>query len=466
MGVIDILEKGEPGEFVLERIQGEGRWTGTLPFTSPFIRPGEFRLLARRGDYRIERSIDVRPGMTNRIEIEFAYGALDISTIPEGAAITLAGKAMGDSPKVLGRLIPGSYTLELRKDGYDPVRIETPVLGNETNRVVRELVNTRYREAMDRFQSARDRRRFVEAEAALHDALLAIPGDAAALKEEPTAKLDAVRERAMRSMERGAFSEAEGYLKDAEFLDPGSAATKALWDDLSRFRKEAAEASIEAEKHRKEEVDRDRKRKTDEAIAAAKGAAAAGDLERARARLSEAKELIPEDPRVKEVEAAIAEADAKNRAEISRLQLEDQVKNRRNELQSALEQSVREEKHRPVKTMTWRTTKSARQVEFACEPKEGKGMAVYDLSSPRDYLSTWRNGRTLPILGVGTYIRFGAVTLSPGHTEVFAMLYSLVAGDDGRPTPDPSDERNSARLRTIGESLKKALDGDLEPIPQ
>ena len=150
VGVIEILQKGEPGEFVLERIQGDGRWTGTLPFSSPFVRPGEFRLIARRGDYRIERSIDVRPGLTNRIEIEFAYGALDISTKPEGAAITLAGKAMGDSPKVVSGLIPGAYTLELRKDGYDPVRIETPVLGNETNRIVLGLVNTRYREAMER----------------------------------------------------------------------------------------------------------------------------------------------------------------------------------------------------------------------------------------------------------------------------------------------------------------------------
>ena len=466
VGVIDILQKGESGEFVLERIRGEGRWTGTLPFTSPFVRPGEFRLLARRGEYRIDRSIDVRPGVTNRVEVEFAYGALDISTKPEGAAIAVSGRALGESPKVLGGLIPGSYTLELRKDGYDLVRVETPVLGNETNRIVRVLVNTRYREAMDRFQGARDRMRFVEAEAALKEALLALPGDPVATKEAAAAKLDALGERAMRAMERGAFSEAEGYIKEVEALEPGSAATKALWDDLARLRKEAADAKVEAERRRKEEADRDRKRKTDEAIAEAKGAASAGDLDRARARLSEAKELTPEDPSVKEVEGAIAEAEAKVKAEIARLQLQDQVKNRRIELRSALEQAVRDEKHRPVKTMTWRTSKSARQVEFACEPKEGKGMDVYDLSSPRDYLSTWRNGRTLPILGVGTYIRFGAVTLSPGHTEVFAMLYSLVAGDDGRPTSDPSDERNSARLRTIGESLKKALDGDLEPIPQ
>lgn len=466
VGVIEIVQKGEPGEFVLERTRGEGRWTGTLPFSSPFVRPGEFRLLARRGEYRIDRSIDVRPGVTNRIEIEFAYGALDISTKPEGAAITLAGKAMGDSPKVLGGLIPGAYTLELRKDGFDPVRIETPVLGNETNRIVRSLVNTRYREAMDRFQGARDRRRFVEAEAALRDALLALPGDAAALKEEPATKLDAVRDRAMRSMERGAFTEAEGYLKEVEALDPGSAATKALWDDLARLQKEAAEASIEAEKRRKEEAERERRRKTDVAIAEAKGAASAGDLERARARLSEAKELTPLDPRVKEVEAAIAEAEAKKSAEIARLQLEDQVKNRRSEFCTALERAVAEEKYSPVSTLKWRTGKSARQVEFACEPKEGKGMDVYDLSSPREYLSTWRNGRTIPIIGTGVYIRFGAVTLSPGNTEVVALLYSLILGSDGRPQSDGDNERNAARARTISETLKKALGGDLEPIPQ
>ena len=93
-------------------------------------------------------------------------------------------------------------------------------------------------------------------------------------------------------------------------------------------------------------------------------------------------------------------------------------------------------------------------------------MAVYDLSSPRDYLSTWRNGRTLPILGVGTYIRFGAVTLPGTHRSIRHALQPSLRETTGDQTPDPSDERNSARLRTIGESPEEGPDGDLEPIPQ
>ncbi|MFO1459486.1 MAG: PEGA domain-containing protein [Verrucomicrobiota bacterium] len=466
VGCIELVVKGETGEFLLEGLGGEGRWTGTLPFSVPYVRPGEFRLLAHRREYGIDRRLKVEPGKTNRVEIEFAYGSLDISTKPEGASIFISGKSFGESPKVFDGLIPGSYTFELRKEGFDSVRVEAPVLGNETNRVVRELVNTRYREAMERFQGAKLAGRYVEAEDALKDALSAVPEDPVARKEEPQIRLDALRDRAKRSMRDGAFTEAEEYLKRLDQMEPGNGSNKSLWEELQQLREEGAKAKERAEIRRKQELEEDRLRKTERALDLARVATASGDLAQARARLAEAKGLSADHPQIKGVEDAIAEAQRKSEAENARLQLEDQVKNRRIEFRSAMETSVREEKHSPVATMRWRTGKSARQVEFACEPKEGKGMDVYEQSSPRDYLITWRNGRPLPILGTGVYLRFGAVTLSPGETEVVCMLYSLVLGNDGRVEADGDRERNAARVRTVNETLKKALGGDLEPLSQ
>ena len=45
----------------------------------------------------------------------------------------------------------------------------------------------------------------------------------------------------------------------------------------------------------------------------------------------------------------------------------------------------------------------------------------------------------------------------PGETEVVCMLYSLVLGNDGRVEADGDRERNAARVRTVNETLKKAL---------
>lgn len=459
VGSIEISLKGPGGDFVLEELRGSGRWKGTLPFSLPHVRPGEFRLKAVRGEYSLQWDRVVTSGETNRIEVEFAYGALDIATTPPDARVTLDRKEVGNTPQLVRDLIPGTYTVALNKDGFDPVVVEAVVTPNATNRIERKLVPTAYREAMESFGRSRERRRFREAEAVLEEALRIVPGDPTATGFVASTRAGALRESASFEIRRGGLSEAEKLLVEAEQLEPGSPETKALRDEIARARVEAAEA----EKRRAEEAKRNMVRDAERALVSANAAIASGNLARAQTSLSEARSLVPDHPEIPAVADRLRAAEEKVAAENARRDLENQIASRRRELVAALEAAMRGDEHRPVKTLTFRTTKSARQVEFACEPKDGKGLSVYDVVSPRDYLITWRNGRLIPLLGVGSFFRLGAMTLAPNHTEVHVLVYS-VASTPGGIAADPVESRNVALARSATEALKTALGGDLEPI--
>ena len=87
-------------------------------------------------------------------------------------------------------------------------------------------------------------------------------------------------------------------------------------------------------------------------------------------------------------------------------------------------------------------------------------MKMYDIDNHEDHLVTWRSGSTIPLLGVGTYVRFGVATLGPDLTEIRLRVYSLVFGE-GKPAPDRSDKRNQAIVDSLHKTLTAALGGDL-----
>ena len=156
--------------------------------------------------------------MTNRIEIEFAYGARHLGPYLREQRSPSLERQWAIVPKSwagsFGRT-PWSYA----KTDNDPVRIETPVLGNETNRVVRELVNTSVPGSDGSLSVCPDRDDLWRLR---RHSMTRCWHSWGCCRAQRGAYGEArwVRERAMRSMERGAFSEAEGYLKGCGVLDP------------------------------------------------------------------------------------------------------------------------------------------------------------------------------------------------------------------------------------------------------
>ncbi|MBN1165838.1 MAG: PEGA domain-containing protein [Methanospirillaceae archaeon] len=59
-------------------------------------------------------------------------GSLTVSSIPNGARITLNKEQFGLSPSTIGRLVPGTYTIRLEKAGYEPYEGSVEVVTGRT----------------------------------------------------------------------------------------------------------------------------------------------------------------------------------------------------------------------------------------------------------------------------------------------------------------------------------------------
>ncbi len=66
------------------------------------------------------------------ITIKDDTGSLTVSSIPNGARITLNGQQFGLSPSTIGRLVPGTYAIRLDKAGYEPYEGSVEVVTGRT----------------------------------------------------------------------------------------------------------------------------------------------------------------------------------------------------------------------------------------------------------------------------------------------------------------------------------------------
>ena len=460
IGSVELSGAPDGGEFVLKDASGDKRWTGRFPFVVPHLRSGEYRLTATREDYRIDRRLLVEPGQTNHTLIEFVFGGLEVTSEPVGATVYIGRNEVGITPVSVEHRIPGVYSVEVRKDGFDPLTLAVTVEGTNVAKAYAVLVNTRYRIAMSEYAEARRAGRYQMAVRALAEALVAQPNDVQATALFPGMRAAAFREEAMEHIDRGDLDKAMAMLAESDKIEPESDDAKRLRAKIAGIRETKERERIEAER-RKADQERERAESNfRDALDSAQRALGSGNLQRAREYVAEARKWKSSDPAIVALEAEISSAQAKQDAAIAAQRLREQIERRRRELDSAMDGVARADENQPVASLVWRTTKSARQVQFACEPKDGKGMKMYDSTSHDDYLVTWRSGSTIPLLGVGTYVRFGVATLGPDLTEIRLRVYSLVFGE-GKPAPDRSEKRNQAIVDSLYKTLTAALGGDL-----
>jgi LysM repeat protein len=69
-------------------------------------------------------------------------GSLAITTVPPGAEVAVGGFALERSPVTLKDVAPGQYTVVVRLPGYEELRLESDVKGNETARIDVPLVRS------------------------------------------------------------------------------------------------------------------------------------------------------------------------------------------------------------------------------------------------------------------------------------------------------------------------------------
>jgi PEGA domain len=66
-------------------------------------------------------------------------GALEVASLPAGAAVTLDGKPIGVTPLTLPQLAPGDYRVTMRLKGFQTVETTVRVVAGERARAAARL---------------------------------------------------------------------------------------------------------------------------------------------------------------------------------------------------------------------------------------------------------------------------------------------------------------------------------------
>ena len=145
-------------------IDGERR--GVTPLTLREVTLGTRRVTVSRDGYapveqrvaltaaRPSRTVDVtlraaRPAAASPAAAAPAAaaareGSLNVESRPAGARVIFDGRPVGVTPLVLPGLAPGTYTVRVELDGYQPVTASARIVAGERARVAVTLVTGRF----------------------------------------------------------------------------------------------------------------------------------------------------------------------------------------------------------------------------------------------------------------------------------------------------------------------------------
>jgi hypothetical protein len=90
--------------------------------------PGDYRVTARLAGYPdVVRRLRVPAQLSIHLILEKPEGTLAVNSTPSGAAVRVNGRDTGQRTPALLKLPPGTYTVEVLKDGLTPQSREIQV---------------------------------------------------------------------------------------------------------------------------------------------------------------------------------------------------------------------------------------------------------------------------------------------------------------------------------------------------
>ena len=116
--------------YINKEKKGTGSWRGNLA-------PGTYSIECRKPNHRTTtETITVADGadVTHTLKApEPITGALNITSTPLRAAISIDGKPCGETPRIISDLLIGTHKVTLSKSGYESVAIDVVIKEKETN---------------------------------------------------------------------------------------------------------------------------------------------------------------------------------------------------------------------------------------------------------------------------------------------------------------------------------------------
>ena len=124
LGSLNLSSEPADAEF---RLSGKGRqWEGTLPRRIDDVPVGVYVFTARRKGGEVSSTLVLDRGRTEACKVDFAYGSIEVSSDPDGLAVSINGEAKGKTPMTLRDVIPGEYKL-VATDGQNDLSIDVNV---------------------------------------------------------------------------------------------------------------------------------------------------------------------------------------------------------------------------------------------------------------------------------------------------------------------------------------------------
>ncbi|PID77105.1 MAG: hypothetical protein CSB24_03225 [Deltaproteobacteria bacterium] len=111
----------------------DGKMAGTTPYHAPQILNGTRTIeLNLEGYEPVKKEIEILASTINKHEINLGsiYGSLNLTSVPSGATVYLDGEKAGTTPYHAPQILNGTRTIELRLEGYEPVKKEIEIISS------------------------------------------------------------------------------------------------------------------------------------------------------------------------------------------------------------------------------------------------------------------------------------------------------------------------------------------------
>ena len=450
IGALELVSEPSEGSFELICVADRELRTNSFPATYARLPAGPYRLIAKLPGYERELRLLIGGNETNHLVVKFVYGVAEISTTPSGATILVSGNERGKSPLLLNQMVPGTYQIEAQLPGFDVAKAELQVDGEATTQLAVPLVNTKYRELMERARRSQEENQFGAALRYLEAALAEQPGDTAATKLLPEIRIRGLRSQAQELADRNEFDEALKVLGVALTEAPGDAVITAL-----------------QEKIRTGKVDSERQqtlvtyRRT---LAAANAAAEQKEFDKALALLVDAKKIMPDQSETASLEADFRKEQTNWSAELAERKRKDRDADLGRQFNAAwAKASAGDRDAAAFPFQSWKVAKPILDVRAALleVAKADSGFRITESSMETADVMTAKLGSMIPLVGIGSYLRIGLISFGDEGTQIVVRVLAYGVKDNGV-GPDINAERDKKRAEKLRAALSARLGAEVK----